>query len=264
MEVVSSSVSVMSLPQPGHNIRGHQSGNTTCQRDRPADCLGYRRLGFNASGVYDIYPISCCQSVSVWCDMVTSGGGWTVALSRGPQLVPENFARLWDDYKSGFGNPNREYWIGNEVLHHMTMTIPTAVRVDVENFSGKRKFGEWGRFSVANESQQYKLAVENYWDVSTLGDDLKRNNGATFTTLDRDNDDNSGNCAEQRTGGGWWFTSCSDCTPTAVMANTNHYLNSSIWSYWQKDVSGFTSLRWLQLKIRPEDSQGPVRKCSVE
>ncbi|XP_069192761.1 uncharacterized protein [Procambarus clarkii] len=61
MEVVSSSVSVMSLPQPGHNIRGHQSGNTTCQRDRETvkeeaslserqsrrkhDCQGYRQGG---------------------------------------------------------------------------------------------------------------------------------------------------------------------------------------------------------------------------
>ncbi|KAK8739056.1 hypothetical protein OTU49_003817 [Cherax quadricarinatus] len=246
--------------QESHHPR-LDSGNHTCLPDRPADCLGYRRQGFITSGVFNIYPVSCCEPVSVWCDMTTGGGGWVVVFARVPQVEQENFARPWNDYKNGFGNPYREFWIGNDILHLMTDNVPSILRVDAENFAGIRKFGEWRSFRVANETDLYNLTIGNYWPSSSLGDDLARNNRKVFTTVDRDNDDDSGNCAEKRTGGGWWYTSCSDCNPTSVMANTDNYLTSATWKSWNKNDPKFTSLRWMQLKIRPKDSQSRARMC---
>ena len=41
-----------------------------------ADCLDVKRAGNNSSGVYDIKVGG--DTVSVYCDMETDGGGWTV------------------------------------------------------------------------------------------------------------------------------------------------------------------------------------------
>ncbi|XP_045610901.1 microfibril-associated glycoprotein 4 [Procambarus clarkii] len=244
------------------SLNSYQPGNHSCLTDRPADCLGYRRRGFNTSGVFNIYPGSCCQPVTVWCDMTTEGGGWVIMLARGPQMVQENFARLWEDYKTGFGNPHREYWIGNEVIHRMTEKVPTVLRIDAEDFEGNRKFGEWRKFSIANETELYRLSVGDIWVASTLRDDLAYNNQMAFTTLDRDNDNNKDNCAKLRTGGGWWYKDCSYCTPNSLMIDTDHYYNSSTWYHWNTSREAFTSLRWLQLKFRPLDSQGPSQMCA--
>ena len=46
------------------------------------------------------------QEISVWCDMDTLGGGWTVLQRRGDFGKPKNFfLKKWDNYKLGFGDP---------------------------------------------------------------------------------------------------------------------------------------------------------------
>lgn len=46
------------------------------------------------------------EEISVWCDMDTLGGGWTVLQRRGDFGKPKNFfLKKWDNYKNGFGNP---------------------------------------------------------------------------------------------------------------------------------------------------------------
>ena len=32
----------------------------------------------------------------------------------------ENFDRSWEEYKNGFGDVNKEFWIGNQNLHRFT------------------------------------------------------------------------------------------------------------------------------------------------
>ena len=46
------------------------------------------------------------EEISVWCDMDTLGGGWTVLQRRGDFGKPKNyFLKKWDEYKEGFGDP---------------------------------------------------------------------------------------------------------------------------------------------------------------
>ena len=57
----------------------------------------------------DASDVMCSvQDVSVWCDMETLAGGWTVLQRRGDFGQDKNyFLKGWELYKNGFGNPEQ-------------------------------------------------------------------------------------------------------------------------------------------------------------
>ena len=68
-------------------------------------------------------------------------------------------------------------------------------------------------------------------------------NGMPFTTKDRDNENWSRNCAEDRVGhaGGWWYNFC-----THIFLNNqykNHY-GIAVNNFWKQ-------LSFVEMKIRP-------------
>ncbi|MCL4137572.1 UNVERIFIED_CONTAM: hypothetical protein GTU68_015113 [Idotea baltica] len=65
------------------------------------------------TGVYRIQPPGL-EAREVLCDHHSSGGGWTVIVARikTPKHIP--FNRTWQEYEEGFGDPTREYWIGEK------------------------------------------------------------------------------------------------------------------------------------------------------
>ncbi|PRD22932.1 UNVERIFIED_CONTAM: Techylectin-5A [Trichonephila clavipes] len=83
---------------------------------KPMDCEEVMENGNSKSGVYTIWPrsrVGSCPSIQVYCDMETDGGGWTVIQRRGNFGNAQNyFDKTWIDYKTGFGNVKREFWIG--------------------------------------------------------------------------------------------------------------------------------------------------------
>ena len=56
--------------------------------------------------------------LDVYCDQRTDGGGWNVFQRRMNGEV--DFYRNWTEYKNGFGDPNGEFWLGNEHLSILT------------------------------------------------------------------------------------------------------------------------------------------------
>lgn len=154
--------------------------------------------------------------ISVYCDMTTDGGGWTIFQRRQDGL--EDFDRDWNDYKLGFGDQNGQFWLGNEYLHRMTESGEHELRVDLVESYGYRVHASYSSFKIGRESANYKLEVHGY--SGDAGDALtKSHNTMAFTTKDRDNDKQYGkNCAEEYPGR-WWFHSCCDthlnimCTP---------------------------------------------------
>ncbi len=62
--------------------------------------------------------------------------------------------------------------------------------------AGQEASAYYGFFSVAAETDNYRLTVDSYDSNSSAGDSLLHHNGSAFSTVDRDNDNNpGGNCA---------------------------------------------------------------------
>ncbi|XP_071174839.1 microfibril-associated glycoprotein 4-like [Mytilus edulis] len=167
----------------------------------PRECADLQLAG---SGVHTIYPYGRLQQpVSVYCYVDSSLHSWTVIQRRINGSV--NFYRDWQAYKTGFGQANEEYWLGNDNIHELTADSNHALMILMTDFSGVTKFAEYLSFHVSSEANGYQLMVSKY--DGTAGDSLTRQNGHKFTTFDRDNDDHGSNCAVLFKGA-WWYDSC--------------------------------------------------------
>ena len=92
--------------------------------------------------------------------MITDGGGWTVFQKRVDGSV--DFYRDWASYKSGFGNIDSEFWLGNDNLHRLTSPGNVTMRVDLEDFDGNITFAEYSTFQVADVADKYRLLIGGY------------------------------------------------------------------------------------------------------
>ncbi|XP_068244003.1 ficolin-2-like isoform X2 [Palaemon carinicauda] len=211
---------------------------------RPADCADHLVLGATKSGIYEVYPFTCLCSkpVRVYCDMETDGGGWTVFMSRLQAGNAVNFNRSWSEYRTGFGDPLGEFWLGNEHLHTMTSSKEYALRMDVHLATGDIRLGLWDSFRVLSEVNRYKIMLTSYSTESTMYSNCLPNlNNQYFSTYDRDNDGYSGNCAI--THGGFWHYQCSN--PFHPTSSLDTGLNSNCFNQQRQGAS------FVQMKFRP-------------
>lgn len=51
----------------------------------------------------------------------------------------ESFNRNWEDYKYGFGAPEKEFWMGNENIHMLTRSNDYELRIEMEDFDGNKR-----------------------------------------------------------------------------------------------------------------------------
>ncbi|XP_065944972.1 angiopoietin-1-like isoform X1 [Magallana gigas] len=91
---------------------------------RHKDCADIKKhRPLSRDGVYTIYPTPGTNK-TVFCDMTTDGGGWTVIQRR---LDGEtDFYRNWKDYKNGFGHADHEYWLevdADFIMMHKDKTV---------------------------------------------------------------------------------------------------------------------------------------------
>ena len=110
-------------------------------------------------GVYTINPDDLGE-FKVRCDMTTDGGGWTVFQKRQDGSV--DFYRGWADYKTGFGDLSGEFWLGLDKIYRLSKAGQNALRVDLMDFNDAERYAKYGIFSIADESEKYRLNVANY------------------------------------------------------------------------------------------------------
>ncbi|XP_068215481.1 microfibril-associated glycoprotein 4-like [Palaemon carinicauda] len=233
LEVISSGL--MTHPEFESPTQPRDSSSKNCRGspDRPKDCYELYQQGKNKSGVYTIYPHKCHRAeegVRVWCDQEDNGGGWTVVLSRRPLDDQVNFNRGWQDYKTGFGEAETEYWIGNDALHAITSSGRQMLRVEMEDWDGNKRFVEHNSFLVEGEDSNYRLHLGKH--SGTGGDAFLYHDNMAFSTSDRDNDLNSGsNCAAEF-GGGFWYNSCHYVSPTSFLLKKQRSESGITWRSW--------------------------------
>ncbi|XP_029414319.1 microfibril-associated glycoprotein 4 isoform X2 [Nannospalax galili] len=257
-------------------IRGDALEKSCLQQ--PLDCDDIYAQGYQADGVYLIYPSGPSVPVPVFCDMTTEGGKWTVFQKRFNGSV--SFFRGWNDYKLGFGRADGEYWLGKQRLegqgggggcpsarslltschpspglqnlHLLTLKQKYELRVDLEDFENNTAYAKYVDFSispnaVSAEEDGYTLYVAGFEDGGA-GDSLSYHSGQKFSTFDRDQDLFVQNCAALSSGA-FWFRSCHFANLNGFYLGGSHlsYANGINWAQWK---GFYYSLKRTEMKIR--------------
>ncbi|XP_078135909.1 microfibril-associated glycoprotein 4-like isoform X2 [Sander vitreus] len=222
---------------------------TSCQQPvQPVDCSAiYQQDKSKPSGVYTIYPAGKRSAIKVYCDMTSEGGRWTVFQRRMDGSV--NFYRGWNQYKSSFGNPAGEYWLGLNNIYHLSNNKKIELLVDMEDFQGKKVFARYSSFSVGAAGGGFVLNVSGFIDGGA-GDSLSYHNKMKFSTFDKDQDKWPWNCASSFLGA-FWYNSCHYANPNGVYRLGTNSTFSAVGVKWQTWKGRDYSLKAISMKIRP-------------
>lgn len=206
----------------------------------PTDCSQELLNGILISGLVDIFPQGKKGDfMTVWCDMETDGGGWTVFQRR--KDGSEDFFQGWKEYVQGFGDPSGEFWLGLDPLHTLTTATKMTLRVDLRD-GNDAVFAKYSTFEVAKRN--YRLSVGGY--SGTAGDSMTYHNNRIFTTKDRDPASFITRCAMSYRGG-WWYKNCHEANLNGLFGiDVKH--QGIIWTSWRgKDHS----IPFTEMKMRP-------------
>ena len=177
-----------------------------------------------------------------------TGNSWIVIFKR-HILGKVNFARDWNDYKNGFGDPSGDYWIGLEQMHELTNFIPMQLRIEMYGWlynetSTRNGYAAYTSFTIGPESDSYRLNVSGY--TGDTGQDCfsspvfknLNNNGKMFSTPDHQNP-NAG-CASDVS---FWLAATWPCSNSYF---TNFVSLSSLPARFCGLISGYEALFLIQ------------------
>jgi len=165
-------------------------------------------------------------------------GQWVKIQQRGQYGNPEDFfSRTLDEYVNGFGDPNKEFWLGLDKIARITQG-GAELRIELETFEGSTVHATYSNFEVKGE--EFRIFVSGY--IGNAGDPLRIDNGMAFSTKDMDQDRWSGSCSETRGNGGWWFNGCGLANLNGKNLGQNQYSYDGIlWYFYAKDNRSFKS-----------------------
>ncbi|KAF7482128.1 angiopoietin-related protein 4 [Marmota monax] len=178
--------------------------NTTRLHRLPRDCQELFEAGERQSGLFQIQPQGSPPFL-VNCKM-TSDGGWTVIQRRQDGSV--DFNRPWEAYKTGFGDPQGEFWLGLEKMHSITGDRGSRLAVQLKDWEGNAESLQFP-VHLGGEDTAYSLQLTEPV-ASELGATTITPSGLSlpFSTWDQDHDLRGDlNCAKSLSGG-WWFGTC--------------------------------------------------------
>ncbi|XP_011196327.2 ryncolin-1 [Zeugodacus cucurbitae] len=240
-------------------LLGTVSTNILCgesnTRPLPFNCVeAVRFAGSEAkSGIYQIrLPLKGWEDrpFYVYCLLEGSGGDpWMLVQRRQDNEI--DFYRNWNDYKTGFGNMETNFWIGLDKLHALTQVQLNELQIELRDFNDTVKYANYETFAVGDGSEKYALNILGKYSGSA-GDSFLYHSGQKFSTYDQDNDNWSRNCAEQYKGA-WWFNTCHHSNLNGEHLQGTHKAEGKgiEWSAWH---GPYYSLKYTHMAIRPRDS----------
>ncbi|XP_020038255.2 angiopoietin-related protein 4 isoform X2 [Castor canadensis] len=178
--------------------------NATSLHRLPRDCQELFEEGERKSGLFQIQPQGSPPFL-VNCKM-TSDGGWTVIQRRKDGSV--DFNQSWEAYKTGFGDPQGEFWLGLEKMRSITGDRGSRLAVQLQDWDGNAKSLKFP-IHLGGEDTAYSLQLTAQV-ADELGVPTTTPNGLSlpFSTWDQDHDLRVDmNCAKSLSGG-WWFGTC--------------------------------------------------------
>ncbi|XP_049533411.1 angiopoietin-related protein 1-like [Anopheles darlingi] len=193
------------------------------------------------SGTYLIRVTNDSEPIKVFCEHEKFGGGWIVIQHRFDGTI--NFNRNWSEYRDGFGDLEKEFWLGLENMHQITMARAHEIIFEMKDFSGTYKYARYNAFKIGSENEQYRLNVLGTYS-GTAGDSMSYNKGMKFTTKDRDNDLIADTQCAHYTAGAWWHNSCTYVNFNGLYINANNS-TSILWFKFKDNQQGLSFSRMM-------------------
>ncbi|XP_011196814.2 ryncolin-1-like [Zeugodacus cucurbitae] len=221
----------------------------------PSNCVeAVRFAGSNAkSDIYQIrLPLKGWEDrpFYVYCLLDHKGGDpWLLIQRRQDENI--DFYRNWNDYKTGFGNMEKSFWIGLDKLHALTQVQLNELQIELRDFNDTVKYANYETFAMGDGTEKYALNILGKYSGSA-GDSFLYHSGQKFSTYDQDNDNWGENCAEKYKGA-WWFNSChySELNGEYLKGTHKAYGKGIGWGAWH---GPYYSLKYTHMAIRPRDS----------
>ncbi|XP_065257241.1 angiopoietin-2 isoform X4 [Emys orbicularis] len=243
METVHNLLTMIATPNSKNNFLAKE------EQIRFKDCAEAFKSGLTTSGIYTLTVPNSAEEKKTYCDMESSGGGWTVIQRRKDGSV--DFHRTWKEYKMGFGDPAGEYWLGNELVSQLTNQKRYVLKIHLKDWEGNEAYSLYEHFYLASEELKYRIQLKGLTGTAGKISSISQP-GNDFSTKDADNDKCICKCSQMLTGG-WWFDACGPSNLNGMYyplrQNTNKF-NGIKWYYWKG--SGY-SLKATTMMIRPAD-----------
>ncbi|CAL1292437.1 unnamed protein product [Larinioides sclopetarius] len=228
---------------------------------KPVDCEEVLQNGQVETGIYTVWPRSRIHEykpLQVYCDMHTDGGGWTVIQRRGDfGRSKDYFFKDWESYKKGFGDIDKDFWLGNDNIFALTNQRLYSILFDLKDVDGEEGYALYDTFWIDDEDHMYNLHIKDY--RGNAGDSMvPYHDNSKFSTKDKDNDKQKDqNCALSYKGG-WWYKSCHQSNLNGLYLKGHHesFADGVNWKSWKHYNE---SLEFTEMKIRPKN----FRKTSV-
>ncbi|XP_049548271.1 microfibril-associated glycoprotein 4-like [Anopheles darlingi] len=200
----------------------------------------------NVSGTYLIRADNESEPFPVWCEQTKFGGGWIVFQRRYDGSL--DFYRNWDEYREGFGDVQKEFWLGLEKLHQLTSARRHELVVEMKNLNEDYGYARFTTFEIGSEDEGYSLKKLGEYS-GNAGDSLKDHKGMKFSTRDRENDENEKeNCAQEYYGA-WWYKACHQSNLNGGYRN---FVNTKSMSWFSFDDS-YQGMKYSRMMIRPKN-----------
>ncbi|GBM21719.1 Techylectin-5A [Araneus ventricosus] len=209
---------------------------------RPRDCSEVKAGGDIKSGTFAVFPMSkytASKLVNVYCDMDTDGGGWTVIQRRGNFTPQQDFQQNWKAYKTGFGNIERDFYLGNDNIYALSNQSPVELRIDLMDDKGNRRYATYRSFRIDDEKNSYALHVSGY--DGDAGDGMQRHDGQQFSTIDKGNTE-----AVKFLKGAWWISDWADSHLNGRYEPGIDDPENIHWHVWLENIG----LAFVEMKVR--------------